>query len=78
VEKDGHVTVDLSLGPDLPRETVTSVASWMMAFVDAAQRVAPDMEEVDVRQATRLMADALEQAGFYQACRQKARAGRST
>jgi hypothetical protein len=76
VEKDGHVNVDLSLGPDLPRETVTSVASWMMAFVDAAQRVAPDMEKVDVRESTRLMADALEQAGFYQACREKARAGR--
>jgi hypothetical protein len=76
VEKDGHVTVDLSLGPDLPRETVRSVASWMMAFIDAAQRVAPDMEEVDVRQSTRLMGDALEQAGFYQACRELARAGR--
>jgi hypothetical protein len=78
VEADGHVNVDLSLGPDLPRETVTSVASWMMAFVDAAQRVAPDMEKVDVRESTRLMADALEQAGFYDACRQKLRASRST
>jgi hypothetical protein len=73
VEADGHVTVDLSLGADLPRETVTSVASWMMTFVDAAQRVAPDMEAVDVPQSTRLMADALEQVGFYDACRERAR-----
>jgi hypothetical protein len=75
VEEDGHVNVDLSLGVDLPRETVTSVASWMMAFVDAAQRVAPDMEKVDVGESTRLMADALEQAGFYDACRKVARVG---
>ena len=76
MEEDGHVNVDLSLGTDLPRETVTSVASWMMAFVDAAQRVAPDMDKVDVRESTRLMADALEQAGFYGACREVARVGR--
>ena len=73
VQEDGRVTVDLSLGGDLPRETVTSVASWMMTYVDAAERVAPDMEKVDVREATRLMADALEQSGFYDACREVAR-----
>jgi len=68
VEPDARVNVDLSLGPRLPREAVAGVASWMMTFLEAARRVAPDMDPVEVRQATRLMADALEQIGFYRAC----------
>ncbi len=68
VEKDARVNIDLSLGAALPREALAGVASWMMTFLDAAQRVAPDMGAVNVRESTRLMADALEQVGFYDAC----------
>lgn len=68
IEPDARVNIDLSLGAKLPREAVAGVASWMMTFLEAAQRVAPDMEDVDVREATRLMSDALGQIGFYDAC----------
>jgi hypothetical protein len=68
VEKDAHVHVDLSRGPRLPTEAVAGVATWMMAFLHAARSSAPDMNEIDVRQSTQLMADALGQAGFYAAC----------
>jgi hypothetical protein len=40
----------------------------MMAFLHAARSTHPDMEEIDVRQSTHLMADALDEAGFYAAC----------
>ena len=75
VEENAQVNVDLSLGTTLPREAVTGVAAWMMAFLDAAQRVEPDVGEVDVRDSTRLMADALDQAGFYEACEGPGRVG---
>ena len=68
VEEDAHVHVDLSQGPRLPHEAVAGVATWMMAFVHAARSSVGDMNEIDVRQSTHLMADALEQAGFYAAC----------
>ena len=68
VEDDARVNIDLSLGARLPKESVVAVASWMMTFLEAAQRVAPDMEKPPVRESTRLMADALEQVGFYEAC----------
>jgi hypothetical protein len=78
VEENAQVHVELSLGTNLPREAVMAVATWMMAFLDAAQRVEPDVGVVDVRVATRLMADALEQAGFYEACEGPARVGPRT
>ena len=68
VEDDARVNIDLSLGARLPKEAVVAVASWMMTFLEAAQRVAPDMEKPPVRESTRLMADALDQVGFYEAC----------
>jgi hypothetical protein len=68
IEGDAHVHVDLSRGPRLPREAVRGVATWMMAFLQAARIAAPDMDAIDVGQATHLMADALEEAGFYAAC----------
>jgi hypothetical protein len=75
VEENAQVNVDLSLGTTLPGEAVVGVAAWMMAFLDAGQRVEPDVGEVDVRDSTRLMADALDQAGFYEACEGPARVG---
>jgi hypothetical protein len=75
IEENAQVNVDPSLGTNLPREAVMAVATWMMAYVDAAQRVEPEMGTVDVRSATRLMADALEQAGFYKACEGPVRLG---
>jgi hypothetical protein len=75
VEESARVNVDLSLGPTLPREAVAGVASWMLAFLDAARRVAPEVGEVDVRDSTRLMADALEQGGFYEKCEELVRQG---
>jgi hypothetical protein len=68
VERDARVNIDLSLGAKLPKEAVGAVASWMTTFLDAAARVAPDMETAPIREATRLMVDALEQVGFYEAC----------
>jgi hypothetical protein len=68
VEGDAHVHVDLSRGPRLPREAVAGVATWMMAFLQAARSTAPDTERIDVRSSTHLMADALDEAGFYAAC----------
>jgi len=68
IEEDAHAHVDLSRGPRLPREAVAGVATWMMAFLHAARSTHPDMEEIDVRQSTHLMADALDEAGFYAAC----------
>jgi hypothetical protein len=68
VESDARVNIDLSLGARLPRESVVAVAAWMTTFLEAAQRVAPDMEKVPIRESTRLMADALAQVGFYEAC----------
>ncbi len=68
IEGDAHVHVDLSRGPRLPSEAVAGVATWMMAFLQAARSTVPEMETVDVRSSTHLMADALEEAGFYAAC----------
>lgn len=68
IEGDAHVHVDLSYGPRLPHEAVAGVATWMMAFLQAARVSVPDVDAVDVRHSTHLMADALEQAGFYAAC----------
>jgi hypothetical protein len=68
IEGDAHVHVDLSRGPRLPREVVQGVATWMMAFLQSARIAAPDLDAIDVRQSTHLMADALEEAGFYAAC----------
>jgi len=67
VEQDAHVYVDLSGGARIPGEAVAGVAAWMGAFLLAARKIAPDMEEIDVRDGTALMGDALEAAGFYAA-----------
>jgi len=76
VEENAQVNVDLSLGTTLPRESVGAVAAWMMAFLDAAQRVEPEVGDVDVRRSTRLMGDALQQVGFYEECEGLAHVGR--
>jgi hypothetical protein len=39
----------------------------MSAFLNEAGRIVADVQAVQVRQATALMADALEQSGFYAA-----------
>ena len=70
VEDDAHVQVDLTGGTRVPRESVAGVAVWMMAFLEATRSSVPDLDEVDVRESTRLMADALEQVGFYEAVRE--------
>jgi len=69
IEEDAHVHVDLTGGARLPPDTVAGVAVWMAAFLDAARASVPDLGEVDIRQSTQLMADALEQVGFYEALR---------
>jgi hypothetical protein len=60
--------VDLSQGVRVPRAAVSCVATWMAAFLGEGRRLAPDVAEVQVRRATSLMADALDQVGFYHAC----------
>jgi len=67
VGEDGHVQVDLSRGARLPRGAVVAVALWMAAFLAEARHMVPETATIDVRGATMLMNDALEQAGFYAA-----------
>jgi CheY-like chemotaxis protein len=67
VEEKAQVRVDISQGVRLPRGAVAAVAEWMSAFLGQAQRVVADAAGIQVRQATALMADALDQAGFYAA-----------
>lgn len=69
VEDDARVHVDLTGGARLPREAVPGVAVWLAAFLEATRASVPDLGEIDVRQSTRLMEDALEQVGFYEAFR---------
>jgi CheY-like chemotaxis protein len=68
VEDNAHVSVDLSQGVRVPRAAVGCVATWMAAFLGEGRRLAPEVAEVQVRRATSLMADALDQVGFYHAC----------
>jgi hypothetical protein len=67
VGENAHVDVDLAGGARLPREAVDGVAAWMTAFLGEGRRLAPNVADVHVRRSTRLMADALEQVGFYRA-----------
>ena len=61
------MTLDLESGPRISRAAVHDVARWMVAFRQAARRVAPDAAGHSVRASTALMADALRAAGFYSA-----------
>ena len=70
VEEDAHVHVDLTGGARLPREAVPGVAAWMTAFLAATRASVAGLGEIDVQQSTRLMADALEEVGFYDAFRE--------
>jgi hypothetical protein len=67
VEEKAHVRVDISQGARLPRGAIAAVAQWMAAFLSQARRVVAEAGGIQVRQATALMADALDQAGFYSA-----------
>ena len=48
-----------------PRE---GVAEWLVAFRRAGAELAPDLRATSLRACTALMADALREAGFYEAC----------
>ena len=67
VGQDARVMLDLESGPRISRAAVHDVARWMVAFRQAARRVAPDAAGHSVRASTALMADALRAAGFYSA-----------
>jgi hypothetical protein len=74
VDDSAHVNVDLAEGAILPAEAVEAVAEWLAEFLTFAERVVPDVASVNVRQATLLMADALDQVGFYAAFEKAKRA----
>ena len=67
VNDNAHVNVDLAEGAILPAEAVEAVAEWLAEFLTLAERVVPDAGGVRVRQATMLMGNALDRAGFYTA-----------
>jgi hypothetical protein len=68
VGQDAHVSSGAAPGSRIPREDVRAVAAWMTAFRRAAAEVAPDVRSTSLRACTALMADALREAGFYEAC----------
>lgn len=68
VSQEARVTVGVAPGERLARSSVGDLASWMVAFREAACEVAPDVSRETVRAATALMADALREAGFYSEC----------
>ena len=68
VGADAHVSSEVIAGARIAREAVRDVATWMVAFRRAAAEVAPDVRGISLRACTALMADALRQAGFYEAC----------
>jgi len=65
VEDDAHVSVDLQRSRRLSRGSVDAVARWLVTFLDAASRSSEEVTAIDVRAATRLMEDALDDVGFY-------------
>ncbi len=68
VSEDAHVAASLGNGLRLPRDAVTGVAAWMTMFRGKLRDVAPEAENVSIRALTALVADALRDAGFYDAC----------
>jgi DNA-binding response OmpR family regulator len=62
-----RVELDAAASSRLPLEAVASVAEWTAAFLSAGRQVVSDVGRVNVRQATALMAHALESVGFYAA-----------
>jgi hypothetical protein len=67
VGSNAHVSVDLSSGFRLRKDSVAAVACWMAAFLDTAGRVDANAAAIDVRQSTAVMAEALTRTGFYKA-----------
>jgi hypothetical protein len=65
VEDDAHVSVDLQRSRRLSQGSVDAVARWLVTFLDAASRSSDEVSAIDVRAATRLMGDALDDVGFY-------------
>jgi hypothetical protein len=68
VSQEARVAVGAAPGERLARSSVGDLASWMVAFREAACEVAPDVSRETVRAATALMADALREVGFYSEC----------
>ena len=68
VTQDAHVAINLDGGPRLPSDSVRAVGAWMTAYRKAARQLAPEMTATSVRALTATVADALRDAGFYQAC----------
>ncbi len=68
VDEAAHVVTELGPAVRLPGRAVEDVAAWMAGFRTAAAEVAPDLLTTGVRACTVLMADALSEAGFYEAC----------
>lgn len=68
VSQEARVAVGAAPGERLARSSVGDLASWMVAFREAACEVAPDVSRETVRAATALMADALRAVGFYSEC----------
>ena len=68
ITAEAHVTTNLDAGPRLPSDSVRAVAAWMTAYRKATRQLAPEVTATSMRAATAMVADALREAGFYQAC----------
>lgn len=67
LDASAQVTLELAGDARLPPEAVRGVAAWMASFLAAARRADRELGGLSVREVTRLMADALQEAGFYSA-----------
>lgn len=68
LDESAQVALELASGGSrLQGDAVRGVAAWMASFLAAARRENRELGQVSVRHVTRLMADALEEAGFYTA-----------
>jgi hypothetical protein len=76
LDASAQVAFELAAGSSkLQPDAVRAVAAWMAAFLAAARQEKGELRQASVREVTRLMADALQEAGFYSAFEEAERGG---
>jgi hypothetical protein len=73
LDASAQVALELAGSAKLGPQAVRGVAAWMASFLEAARREDRALDGISVRDVTRLMADALHEAGFYAAHEEAAR-----
>jgi hypothetical protein len=73
LDASAQVALELAGSAKLGPQAVRGVAAWMASFLAAAGREDRELGRISVREVTRLMADALQEAGFYSAHEEAAR-----